>query len=449
MKSFYILAILLAFSSVSSLAQTSFAQDDEVQESTEADTASPDEESESDSDQDEEDSEEAVESTEANLKEKVFPVEWYQPELGVTDKKKRTRVIISGKTIPNSYVYVNSKVIPVVVKTKAGPKIKYLRTMSALATDVNEKTKKKARYVKSDGDGYYSLPLDLPNFNVQLPVKIRPPKKSEFKPKAFQLNLKVQAQQVEVANLKDLKINPFSKKDWALWFGVGYNFLQFEQASPTIQADLAYDSFKAPAIFFRLWNNLTDSFDINFEYKVSPGNVSSNEDLTVTSGSYDWSIITLEAEYSPKSWQNKTLLGFATDYAVKVGFQQHTVPFIRRVQDSPSQIAEIATNDILMATLGGQLNVKVGARWIYEVFMRYQLPMTNGDVFDLTSSFTFDGSVGAIYKLNRNWRIGGFWYGQSHSYDYEGHTDPVTSSETSGDMSLFFSNAELRLGYEW
>ena len=70
MKSFYILAVLLAFSSVSSLAQPSFAQDDEVQESTEADTASPDEES------DEEDSEEAVESTEANLKEKVFPVEF-------------------------------------------------------------------------------------------------------------------------------------------------------------------------------------------------------------------------------------------------------------------------------------------------------------------------------------------------------------------------------------
>ena len=45
MKSFYILAVLLAFSSVSSLAQPSFAQDDEVQESTEADTASPDEES--------------------------------------------------------------------------------------------------------------------------------------------------------------------------------------------------------------------------------------------------------------------------------------------------------------------------------------------------------------------------------------------------------------------
>ena len=55
---------------------------------------------------------------------------------------------------------------------------------------------------------------------------------------------------------------------------------------------------------------------------------------------------------------------------------------------------------------------------------------------------------GAYYKINRNWRVGGFWYGQWHEYEYE-HFDKFDGADITGEQTLFFSNAEVRLGYEF
>ena len=77
--------------------------------------------------------------------------------------------------------------------------------------------------------------------------------------------------------------------------------------------------------------------------------------------------------------------------------------------------------------------------------MRYQQALSVGSLFEIVPSIAFDGSLGAFYKFKNNWRVGSFWYGQYHKYDYT--STRIDSEDVNGEMSLFFSNLELRVGY--
>jgi len=81
--------------------------------------------------------------------------------------------------------------------------------------------------------------------------------------------------------------------------------------------------------------------------------------------------------------------------------------------------------------------------------MRYQYPISSGtnsnDSFTVSPIFAFDGSLGTVYSFGENFRLGLFWYGQYHYYkfSYSG------STSFSGEQTLLYSNAELRLGFEF
>jgi len=349
-------------------------------------------------------------------------------------------VIIPGKTTPGARIFVNSKAVIVVSKSK---KVGYLPTKKATAGK---------RVVKADKNGLFALELDLPNYDVQLPIGVVPPKSRKVT-RRYQLNLSVEKQKVRYTNLKVVSKSPAYTKKYGIWLGTGFNYLRYEQKSSTINSNLLFQSFKGPSIFAKGWSWLSETWDVSATAKMSPGNTSSSETVSVTQGDYQWLIYAGEATYYPQGLRFDVFNSYKAQLAFRFGVQHHIVPFIARNSDSPNS-AEIQTNEITMATGGFKFLIRRQSRVTYEIFMRYQYPVSAGDTFELTPEFSFDGSVGAIYDYNRNWRFGIFWYGQWHEYRFK-HEDAYRKAnniepiDIEGTQSLFFSNVELRGGYEF
>ncbi|NQZ00994.1 MAG: hypothetical protein HRT45_10060 [Bdellovibrionales bacterium] len=372
--------------------------------------------------------------------EKSIKVKWYLPEIGQTKRKRRTRVIIPGKTEPGARLFVNSKAIIVVSKAK---KVGYLPTKKSIA---------KRRVVKADKNGLFALELDLPNYDVQLPIGVVPPGGRKVT-RRYQLNLSVERERVRYTNLKVVSKSPAYTKKIGLWFGTGFNYLRYNQTSSTIGSDLLFQTFKGPSYFGKGWLWLSETWDISGTAKMSPGNTSSSDSITVTQGDYEWYIFATEATYYPENLRFEMFQNYKAQLAFRFGVQYHLVPFIARSADSQTT-AEIVQNEITMATAGFKFLIREQSRLTYEIFMRYQYPVSSGDVFEITPKFAFDGSLGIVYDYGKNWRAGLFWYGQWHEYDFV-HRDAYREAngiepfDIEGSQSLFFSNIEIRGGYEF
>ncbi len=367
-------------------------------------------------------------------------VQWYLPEIGETQKKRRTRVIIPGKTTPGARVFVNAKAIIVITKKN---RVGYLPTKKAMAG--------KAVAVANE-NGLFELTLDLPNYTVQLPLGIVPPGSRKVT-RRFQLNLSVEKERVRYTNLKIVSKSPAYTKRYGLWFGAGFNYLKYAQTSAKINSNLNFQTLKGPSAFGKAWMWLSETWDISGTAKMSPGGTSSSPNIQVQQNSYQWLIFATEATYYPESLRYNFWGNYKAQLAWRFGLQHHIVPFIARTANGSGVDATILTNDITMATAGFKFLIREHSRFTYETFMRFQYPISNGDTFEIDPKFAFDGSIGAIYEYTKNWRVGLFWYGQWHEYNFT-HTDAYRKSlgydpTINGSTTLFFSNVELRAGFEF
>lgn len=367
-----------------------------------------------------------------------IPVEFFRPELGHTDKENRTRVMVSGKTIPGASVIVANKKLPYFT---ANQKLRYLNLEDVLVG------KRKAL---ANPEGFFVLNFDLPPENIQITLKITKPK-SEVN-QSFQLNLEVTQQEVKVSDLGELKESPLYAKHYALWFGTGFNFLRYAQESSDIQSNIEFQTFKGPSFFARGWWKVNEQLDTSFEAKMSPGGVDSSSNIEISSGNYNWTIFAIEGTYYPHNWRT-TFYGHPSRWGVRAGFQHHIVPFISRTGTTETS-AEIVTNALSMFTIGFQNNIDISPKWAFEWLMRYQSPLFMGSVFQILPNFGFDGSVGLIRALPKNWKLGFYWYGQWHDYSFV-HEDRYLINQgdptptIKGHQVLFFSNIEVRAGFEF
>ncbi len=366
-------------------------------------------------------------------------VEFYRPEIGDTKNSKRTRVMLSGKKKPNYSFWIGDKKIPFLTKDK---KVKYLNLKAMLIGPANR---------KADKNGLFNFAFDFPHKNIQLTLKIA---KTPTSPsQSFQLNLNISSEEIKVTNQRHLKVSPLYAKKYALWFGSGFNYLRYQQESSAIGSQLEFQTFKGPSFFGRGWWKINDQFDATFEAKMSPGSTTSSEAIQIAGGNYNWLIFALEGTYYRPQWTHILWKEYDSRWGVRFGLQHHLVPFISRTGASETE-AEVVTNSITMFTLGFQNNIDISTRWAFEWFMRYQYPLTAGNVFQLKPKFGFDGSLGIIRALKHSWKLGLFWYGQWHDYNFT-HQDRYLinqgnpSPEIAGHQSLFFSNIELRAGYEF
>jgi hypothetical protein len=364
-------------------------------------------------------------------------VRFYQPELLISSKADLVRMLISGVAPAGSELRIEGNAIPVVKKNDAIEMVPL--TGPALAQ----------LPVKANNAGYFAMEFEVPEGIVQMPVVIRAPTGAS---KSFQLNLQVDRTKIELANKKELEVSPKKKYPFTAWLGVGYNFLSYGQTMTSPTSKLAYDSFSFPALMARVDARLSDLWSVSAGYNRAPGKVASTSQLTVTKGNYLWTITSLEALREIPYYEDALIKGYFNRVYLRAGFQSHNVPFLTRTDDTSQSVIKVSSNTVTMLTGGIQTIIKRNSYWAYDLLFRAQYPVAIGSEFKMFPKFAFDGGLGTYYTWHKNYLLGAYWYGQWQEYSFTS-TDPFVDSgapgKSRGHQALFFSNLELRFGFQF
>ncbi|OFZ10577.1 MAG: hypothetical protein A2Z20_08940 [Bdellovibrionales bacterium RBG_16_40_8] len=364
-------------------------------------------------------------------------INWYKPEVYISNKPGYSRVKLSGQTEPSSELKISTNKIPFIDKD-GNPQI--LPSEGVM--------KSEATY--SDERGQFELNLELPMASVQLPIEVISPGGQS---KRYQLYLEV-TKDAYLKNQKNITNSPYSRRKWGVWGGFGINDLKYEQKSADTSTSLSYESFSGPTLYGKIARSINKEFSVQITANRAPGEVKSSTSTQVSQGTYYWSFLTGELTYFHKNWKINHQKKIS-EFGVQLGTQYHMVPFLMRASTSDPSIYSVEENDVFLATIGGTWILHYNRYWYFETFMRYQIPYLSGSLYDVSYKFAFDGSAGIIYRLKTNWRLGAFWYGQWHEYNFSHHKDKYFEANggggpyIGGEQSLFFSNIEARIGYEF
>ncbi len=250
--------------------------------------------------------------------------------------------------------------------------------------------------------------------------------------------------------IERVKEDDWVHNGWWAWAGVGMNFTDYRQSIPNGDegATLQTSNAKGPSQYLETGFTGEKGWGGVFTYKKTPGEIVFTDSTVVDNPAYVWTTVSMEGIMRRMSnfklFNRQVLLGF------RAGIQQHKFPFIVIGTDGLGNgTATQKNNNMTAASLGvlAELNRK---RWMYYWLMRYQFPLsTSADgasQFEIKPTFAFDGSVGMSYNLTDQWKLGLFWYGQWHQFNFN-YNDGTNAA--SGFQSLFYSNIDARLGFDF
>jgi hypothetical protein len=353
-------------------------------------------------------------------------IKWYKPVYRMGAPEGKVRTILSGQTEAGSKIDLGATDISVILANG--------QIQSFKASDL----KAGNEIAPADGNGYFEMVLDLPQGAVQLPIGVALQEKTNI----YQVNLVVSPKSIEMKSATELEASPALEHRAYIWAGLGYNYVNMKQDIDSIRSHVAFESYRGPSTYLETMVPVSDNWDILASYKKSPGAVGSPEGFSVQSGNYSWDILMVEAQYSKPTW--KTMISQKpAKFYLRFGLNQNTVPFWER---TGLYTFDIKTNQVLMASVGGSVEYEYSDKWVLTSLFRFHQPVSTDSLGAVQSKFSFDGSVGAYYRFNNHWNIGGFWYGRYHNWDFQ-HTDAVLNQDVSGHQELLFSNMELRFGY--
>lgn len=221
-----------------------------------------------------------------------------------------------------------------------------------------------------------------------------------------------------------------------IWAGVGQNYQYYKQSVPSNAGSADFQNIKGPTLYLSVGSQ-GENFGAEFVHKESPGKMSAPPGTTITNGDYTWKTLSAETFYKPDD----------SNWRWRLGFQSHSMPFM--VYTPAANRLDIKTNLLILATVGFDRIYPISKKLRGEWQLRYQHPIStgasSGDKFEVSPVVAVDGSVGSIYQVTDQFRLGMFWYGQYHHYrfQYSG------TSNFSGEQTLFYSNVELRAGFEF
>lgn len=245
------------------------------------------------------------------------------------------------------------------------------------------------------------------------------------------------------ANLKQtLEFIPDDHNFWA-WLGSGLSYVNYKQTISE-RGDLDSSSRNdKPGQYFEVGYVGDHGYGAVLGYKSTPGEVLV-DNATLDESKYVWRTVSLEGLLLRRA--NFRIFGLPVNYGPRVGIQSHNVPYI--FLNSLDQL-ELKQNDMITASAGLMGEAATG-RWKIHSYMRYQLPVTassgGAQSFDIKPKFAFDGLLGSSYYFSPNFKVGAFWYGQWHYYDFVYGDASITNS---GTQSLFYSTMDLRVGFEF
>lgn len=375
-----------------------------------------------------------------NQSEITVDVDWYKPQFVMSIGTNKTRVFLTGKTLPGASVTVHNDELVVIGSRTSSARIPYSSVI------VNKET-------IADPRGFFDLPLDLTLNAFQIPVEVKYPTGES---RVYILPIVVKQRDVTIADQTDLANSPFGRRNWSFWAGAGFNLLMYEQSNSTIGSDLRIDSLAGPSLHFKSTKTINRQMALSLTYNRSPGKTASSESVQVAQDSFDWIFYTAEANYFPPTWKSRRFGKYFTEIGAQLGLQQHKVPFMARTDPNDPATTSVTENTLTMLAGGLTCLMHYNRYFMFEGFVRYQYPLATGSLFEIEPQLAFDGSVGVVYKWKKDFRIGGFWYGQYHKYNFSNHNDiyfdanPLDGTNpTQGAQSLFFTNLELRLGWEF
>lgn len=308
----------------------------------------------------------------------------------------------------------------------------------------------------------FSLQVVLPYGLVQLPLTIKELDNGKIHNYGISLlsnksSVELQSQQkISFASDKaqndehsNTQNTPNDSPNNRVSFGVGYNYLRFQQKMVTpYTSDLQYESFKGPGFYLSYLGSFTDKWLYSVEVKNAVGSTRTSANVSVKEGSYQWLTSSYELIYlSDKSPLSLFSAPLISQLQIRFGLQYHIEPYLQRVAASE---VSVKTNDLAFLSLGVGKNIETASKkWLGEVFLRLQYPIHSGSNFRSSDFFSFDGSVGLSRQIAERWYLGGYWYGQYQSFNVAGIKDDVTGFESHGNQQLFYSNIEVRTSYFW
>lgn len=296
-----------------------------------------------------------------------------------------------------------------------------------------------SRQTKANAEGFFEIPMDLPEGINQVPIQVTNPLKIQ---KVFMISVDVSLRK------NDIRLNqkisrrkpPAASKKYRFWGGAGFTYQTYNQSLNGIP-DLSFNTIQAPGIMARggYWG---DSWGLDFYFRDAPGKIEAGSPLKVDSGSYHWRTMEAKGLYQFRRGPSSRLLRLPAQWQLRFGSQIHTLPFL--IVDS-SQNVTIEEHGVTTATLGAGLLLGQERSLSYEFAAGIQRPISSSG-YRVSSSLGFEAQVGAAYKFAPNWRLGLFSYTQSLGFSYEYEKTGVLKT---GNQKLFHSTFDLRLGYEF
>lgn len=284
---------------------------------------------------------------------------------------------------------------------------------------------------------------NVEKIEVVKPVPPPPPEeiKEEGKPQDVQQDKeqKQQDQKNEINSKQevkeqDKKEQPKAKIEPSLFWVSGGTLLSQNAESgamytPTFVGDFGFQIYKRWAF--------------EYSYRNMPGDVSaSNVTKNDSNQNHSWTVTDYELKYwmtdpsSPHKGQ------------IFLSMQEHKIPMVYAKSSGNNATA---TMDMKVWGLGVQYDFYRNEKWYYELTAAVRNPYskTSPDgTLSLTVPTSYDGSIGAVRRLNDRWKVGFYWFAQYYDLKYDFVPSDVSGS-ASGAIEGLSSHIQIRLGYEF
>lgn len=233
-----------------------------------------------------------------------------------------------------------------------------------------------------------------------------------------------------------------SDKRLTLSAGLGSNYLKFDQSNTNAQESGQFSAVTSPTFMAEARLQWNKKWAYSFSYNQMPGKVQTPTSVSINNDNYTWSYFGAEAV-------RRVGEGPAgTQFFLLGGLQRHQMPFL--VGGSVYDV-DLIQNQLVTGSLGVRMEWQPQDKWFFESFLRYQAPLSSTSSsgnFKISAATSFDGLVGISRQLSEHWRLGVYWFGQSHTFTYN-YSSADNTTERQGTQKLFNSDLQLRFAYQW
>jgi hypothetical protein len=225
-----------------------------------------------------------------------------------------------------------------------------------------------------------------------------------------------------------------------IWGGLGANYISFSEESNGGSDSGKFAKLSGPTVSVGVNVRFAEHHRGQFEYHDWPGTASADSSVQIDRKSYRWKNVLAEYQYIFS--QNSENV-----FTALVGAQIHQVPFIIFNNDGSQTLSQ---NELRNLSLGVKWQRFTESGFEYSALARYQHTLDSGSTdglnFKAKNGKIFDASLGVSRRFKNNMTFGFFWLAQYQKFNFD-YSD--SSIAASGDQSLFNSNFQIRIGYDF